>query len=508
MKIFRVILVVAVLIYILLMPQFLIFQDFFHKQFHSVLKLKIRDTYNGGEVLVSFNDRLNDDNGFGELTYPRSPNFKDKGSGLLDLVSFTVFKPQTEEDWSRDNIYWQFKYKFQNLIGSKEAKITNPIISHYIGIDGIDFEGSYETLHKRSELVTFKRPWHYVIEIYEDKAVISSANGEFVENIKIMIAENLVITRIPLEQSSLKHIFTNPETYHYVLTGAYDFYSEGKYLPVKKKSTSKVGGGAKSRLTPRIYDLIVPEGYKQSELLSGFNEDEFTYAKLEPVVADLKLEYKDDNKLEFPPVEELRAKVKVENERNYREKLETHDELKLSLEGKDDVDSLLALGKSYFNIGDLIESSSYLEKVIEMDSGNAVATAYLGSVRATEAGETDSIAKSMEYVNLAFEYYDNALVNIKSINEELEVLLNRAYVAQSVPESVFYKSEVGANDFLRVVEICNQLGQSEKVQHYYIMASICFKQAGKQEESDIYFGEAISMGKLKSSDMLKIVETN
>lgn len=507
MKIVRVGLIAIVLFYILMMPQAMIFQDFFHRKLDSVLKLKIKESYNGGEVLTSFKDRLNDDNGAGLLTYPRASIYKNGGAGLLDIVKFTVYRPQAEEDWSSDNIYWQFKYKFQNLVGSNNGRLVHPVITHYIGINGVEFEGKSETLISRNERVSFSRPWHFVIEIFEDKALIHSADGSLKEEIKIMISENQVITRVSLENKFLKHLFTNPETYHYVLTGAYDFYSEGKFLNVKKKASSKNGGGATSRLTPRVYDLIAPKGYKQKELLSSFNEDDFKYTLLEPVIADLGMEYKEELKVEFPDKESLIVKSKLESDIKNEEAIKEHNELLLSLEGKDDINSIIQLGKSYFNTGDLEEALKYLENALNIDKNNPIVLAYMGSVRAKEAGETDSAAKSMDYVNKAFVFYDRALENINSIDEEMEVLLNRAYVAQSVPESVFYKSELGAKDFLRVIDICNLSGKSQKIQHYYLMASICFKQAGKYEESDIYLNEALEMGTLSSSDMLMLMET-
>lgn len=495
-KVFKVFLILIVSFYILSIPLVFINFDIFTNSLHSILNLRIKESYLGGEELVEFKDRINDDNGAGELTYPRSVIFKGGGSGLLDILSFTVYKPQTEEDWSRGNIYWQFNYKFKNLVGSKERVLKHPIITHYIGIEGIEMDGRNDTLHPRAELVSFKRPWHYVIEIFQDKAIISSADGNFNEEIQLLIIKNSLFTRLPLENPTLKHLFTKPKTYHYVLIGAYDYYTEGKYLPVKKKASPKSGGGAKSRLTPRVYDLIAPEGFKQSDILSGYNVENFTYVELEPVVADLKLEYKQGNDPGLPTVEELITKLEADEGVDPKELEKEHNELIDSLKGKEDVQSLLALGKSLFNIGNHEEAVKKFEMVFKADPENAIASAYLGSIRSKQASETDSIMKSMEYVNDAFDLFDKALKNTKTEEEELEVLLNRAYVAQSVPESVFKKSETGANDFLRVIEINNGLGKYEKLQYYYLMASLCFKQAGKIEESETYLNEAIYIGKI------------
>ena len=49
-------------------------------------------------------------------------------------------------------------------------------------------------------------------------------------------------------------------------------------MPVREQAGLRYGGGAESRLTPRVYDYLAPEGTDQFEILSGYNTSERTCA--------------------------------------------------------------------------------------------------------------------------------------------------------------------------------------------------------------------------------------
>ena len=72
-------------------------------------------------------------------------------------------------------------------------------------------------------------------------------------------------------------------------------------------------------------------------------------------------------------------------------------------------------------------------------------------------------------------------------NEAIEVLMNRASVSASVPEMVFKKSEVGANDFIKVANLSN----NKILKAYcYAMACECYKKCKKESNSFIALQEA------------------
>ncbi len=467
-------LIIIIGISLLFVPSALINQDFLHKQMDKVLKLKIRDAYRGGERLYRFSDPLGDDNGGGALTYPRNSKFEQKGS--LDLLTFSIHKPQTEEDWADENIYWQFSYRFKKLGNSF-------VLSHYLGFRGSELESSIETNNPRAELVTFNKnyPWHFVININgeKEKAEIVSADGMFKTDVPIImdIQNNTVIVRVPLNYKPLRFVFTKPGSYHYVMAGVYDYLSTSNYLPVKKRSSLRNGGGSSSPLTPKIYDYITPKGYNQNSILNSYNEDDFEYAVLEPLLAfselieDMESEITEEQLIKSITALRYKNRVEVIPVTDYQKAVEL------------------------FNIGDNIESEQLLNRLLLSEPDNPLIMAYLGSITAMNGGKSKSISKSMELIYQAYDLFDSAMDRVTNIEEELTVRLNRGNVSKAIPESVFHKSEIGAQDFLRVVDIYKELNQNNYIDiaNCYVNAALCLKELGKFEESQIYLDVAMGL---------------
>lgn len=487
--------------------------NFIHRQMHKVLNLRIRDSFNGGKKLFRFTDPLGDDNGNGELEYPRSELYKG-GVGLMDILSFTIFSPQSETDWSDDIIYWQFSYRLKNLnSGNKSNPKKSPqIINHYFGFEGE--EGRTDTLYPRSELVRFdpEYPWQYAVsvDVNSETAKIFSYDDIYSSDITMMVDKELnkIVIRVPLNYKPLRKIFTNPTTYHYVLSGGYDPLTNGNFLPVKKRSSIRNGGGAKSRLTPKVYDYLTPKGYSQKSILESYSEETFEYALLKPIIADPK-DLAENKKNSIPDkfIEEFKAALQEENklsrEKKEREVKELEDKLKNSGELKSNIE----LGIKYFNLGNTEKSEEIILNYLDKNPEDPRAISYYGSIMAMKGGQTDSLSQAMEYIYKAFDLYKKAIKLVKTPEEELEVRLNRANVAKSVPESVFQKNTLGAKDFLKAAEIYKEIypDKPEYVAHCYIMAALCFKNAGKEEESIIYLEAAESSEKINSTDRYKLL---
>lgn len=120
---------------------------------------------------------------------------------------------------------------------------------------------------------------------------------------------------------------------------------------------------------------------------------------------------------------------------------------------------------------------------------SSLALAEQGVEIAIKGGNSNPM-QGMKLVNDAFVYLDKAAELAKNTDDEFEVLLNRAGVASSVPETVFKKSEVAARDYLRVAKIYQdkidgrEYSPQEKITtaYYYVLAAENFKKASKDTE--------------------------
>ena len=98
---------------------------------------------------------------------------------------------------------------------------------------------------------------------------------------------------------------------------------------------------------------------------------------------------------------------------------------------------------------------------------------------------------AMKFVKQAFVYLDKAVSLCAGSDDEMEVLLNRANVASSVPESVFKKSAVAGADFERIAELYKSCADFDKdsdekkttLAYYYVCAAENFRKAGRETDA-------------------------
>ena len=115
-----------------------------------------------------------------------------------------------------------------------------------------------------------------------------------------------------------------------------------------------------------------------------------------------------------------------------------------------------------------------------------VSMAYYGSYLAMKGGES-SVMKAVALVNEAYVYLDKACELAYEKDDEIDVLMNRAHVCASVPETIFGKAKTGANDFMRIV----LLTEEDVLKAYcYVMASECYENCGMESEAFIVLQEA------------------
>lgn len=125
-------------------------------------------------------------------------------------------------------------------------------------------------------------------------------------------------------------------------------------------------------------------------------------------------------------------------------------------------------------------------KKIEQNSNDYISLANYGSWLAKKGGESSAL-KAMKLVKEAYVYLDKAAELCEGQEGEIEVLMNRASVSASVPEMVFKKSEVGANDFIKVANLSN----NKILKAYcYAMACECYKKCNKESKAFLALQEA------------------
>ncbi len=135
------------------------------------------------------------------------------------------------------------------------------------------------------------------------------------------------------------------------------------------------------------------------------------------------------------------------------------------------------------------ENLSYFKDKINTNPDDFVSLAYYGSWLAVKGGES-SVMKAVALVNEAYTYLDKAAELAAGKEGEIDVLLNRASVSASVPEQVFGKAAVGAEDFMRIVSIT----ENETLKAYsYVMAYECYQKCGKETQAILALQEAQKM---------------
>lgn len=126
------------------------------------------------------------------------------------------------------------------------------------------------------------------------------------------------------------------------------------------------------------------------------------------------------------------------------------------------------------------------EQKIKENPNDYISLANYGSWLAKKGGESSAL-KAMKLVKEAYVYLDKAAELCEGQEGEIEVLMNRASVSASVPEMVFKKSEVGANDFTKVAS----LSDNKVLKAYcHVMAYECYKKCNKESKAFLALQEA------------------
>lgn len=432
MKILKIGLILLLAFSFLMVPQALINQDFLHEQMDRLLQLKIRPAFSGGERKIIFRDNL------GDLTAKRGH----------DILSLSLYEPQRDESWGDTRMYWQISYRFESL------DLEHLRVQHYFNFMDESDLGSFETAEKRAERVTFEEsyPWQYLISIYGDRGTVSNYDGSWEEELTMNLdyETSTIYIRIPLEYKPLRRVYRSIFSYHYLLTGVYDPVGRGKFRTLDRESLLK----------PKITDYLCPREIDEEVLLASYNEEDFSYVTLTPVI------YENDTEVED-----------VISDSDIRECLDSIETTGSISDHK---------GIRLFNEGKFKDAEEIFRTNLAMDGTSVIDMAYLGSVIAMKAGESDSVSESVELVLAAYEYLDAAVDLAEHKADKIEVYLNRIGVSLAVPDSVFHKEEIAFSDLFALIEILDEEDDKSLILECYWKIMTTYKRKKMIDEYYIY----------------------
>ncbi|MCK9171845.1 MAG: hypothetical protein M0P01_15655 [Treponema sp.] len=464
------------------------------------LHLKIAPSFTGGETAGDFFDDAHDDNGSGILCYPSNSQFKE---GSLDLLRYTVHKPVFGAQWQEHPEYWQLDLEYR----SGPSDVRNILM--YIDCDG-DGNGSTGTLTEGAENCCFEKahPWDFAVRISENEGKVYNADRQFICRTETSVTKDgkQIIVRIPLQNKQLQKIYTAQTTWHYVLTGGFSKWDRGGFLPVDKRRSGSRGSTTEpsqyNLLLPKIYDILDDSSDKnknQRAQLSSWNKDELTKAVLHPVEVSMKTTFAKENP--DTVIAEIKKQYAAEQNAQAAQSKRAYEQKRLQYEGTGGTqktpEEKLKLAVLAFNCSETDAAEALLSDIVKQQPENAEALAYYGSCVAIRGGKS-SVVQAVKLVNDAFVYLNKAAELAEGTPHEITILMNRASVCASVPDTVFGKALTGAEDFTRCAFLYKKTidaehpAQKEKLFLAYLYASAydCYKTAGKETEAVLSLKEA------------------
>ncbi len=313
----------------------------------------------------------------------------------------------------------------------------------------LDMEFKNANPYRRNLLVEISldgtKDYDYTIWIYDGTGKIFNSADQFICDTETYILNGgqKIQVRIPLTEKSLQKVFTAGITEHSVFISDLpddDFYTST--MTASKSDSYKAIAEPMTVAMNQKKNTSVDEGIIE-KIISDYNKMNMNEIK--------KVEYSHSDK----SVKDYQSKKNL---------------------------ALLA-----FEAGETDDAEKLFSELMEQKD-DAQVTAYYGSCVAIRGGKSN-VMTAMKLVKESFRIFEKALLQIKDVDEEYEVRINRASVAASVPEGIFHKALTGAGDYERCAEIFRQqecaLSPQEKkfmIAWHYAAAYKCWKAAGKETE--------------------------
>lgn len=245
--------------------------------------------------LVKVEDPSGDDYGAGDLEYPSRPLFHDKGH-ILDVTEFLYYQDQN---------YYRFSFKINaprlggNVWGAPIG-FSFQLMEVYVDCK---LGGNTSAVYEEGPLVNIDsdHKWNFAFQATgwdrRQKALrnwISFSDSDNIITHEIGVTCDPAAERIDVavpRDLVENHIGPLPENYDWhavVLSGSQDGFSgNGSWRAVVPDSVAGpwVGSGADPQaysmfVQPNVYDVVLPEGYSQEDILTSYSVEEGTLAEV------------------------------------------------------------------------------------------------------------------------------------------------------------------------------------------------------------------------------------
>lgn len=451
---------------------FFIFSSNISEFLKEALNLHVTSSFVGGNVVKTFYDAEGDDKGNGILVYPTNKNFE---NGALDLLSYTIHEPVYDAKWQKHSEYWQLDLKFK----SSGEKTRNIMI--YIGANNFDGKNT-ETLFDAAENISFNSeyPWTYALWIRDSKGTLYTKENEICDvQLEFLNEGKNVNVRIPIEKEELLKFYSSEVTWHYVICGAYSPWDKGGFSTIEKRKNISRGSVNSSsehnQFIPKIFDILDDSMFiekNQYEQLNSFDLKNYTKAIVQPHIVNMKEKENIINEYD-ELLEKVENLMKSENEENViSDNSKRSKALKLFKEGKSE------------------EAKKIFKEIIIENPNDEVVLAYYGSCIAIEAGHSN-VMDAVRLVNESYTYLDKAVELAEGKESEVDALMNRASVSESVPDGVFHKMEVAAKDYYKCAELSSE---NEVLQMYLLLKSAkAYESCGQKDNYEIIIRKVKSL---------------
>lgn len=236
------------------------------------------------ETLLEVDDPEDDDYGPGTYVYPKAEVFKE---GIFDIVRFAV---------RADDEVLEFEFEFKDLGGNPWGGpygFCLQVIQVYLDTAP---GGRTDPIFVEAPRIRIdeKHPWNFAFQAgpgWEPSNLLVYENGDEATGelaIESDQAKNLIIISVP--RKLVAEVMAEKYTWHVVaVVGSWDGYGIKGWRMISTETEEWVGGGASVKavvagVQPLVYDILLPEGVDQKEVLSGYDIDAKTYAAI-PAIA-------------------------------------------------------------------------------------------------------------------------------------------------------------------------------------------------------------------------------
>lgn len=459
--------------------------SFLHGPLEVWTGITVSPEFSGGKVLYRFRDAYGDDTGEGSYVYPEHPLFET--AGVLDLLYYTVYEPQLYPPWQSIQPYWQLGITLAHLkeYPGTAAGFRGPVIRIYLDVSGPK-TGSLEMVGTGVQ-ANPSAPWDWMVQIDEsqDTARLVLPSGEYRIPMIVIPEQRTIYVRIPLDLSGTEQILAGAVINHYVMTGVYDPFAPESFQPAARFPSFSRGGGAESRDSSRVWDIMLPSGdYCQREILSSKHRIIPPIQTVMPNRSEIGVGSLEFTNFSMDQIEhglETLATA-AKQELNVLVPKNLHDS-ELS-----DLDTAIHL----FHLGEYEQARNLFTEMYtnsENIGETAVAGGFLGCLLAVDGGRSSSPFTAMQLVRQGMEKLNEAIemVDDELHQQELLILLTaRAGVAESVPESVFGLRSRAAQDYKRAADLVGPDNPRERAV-MLVRSAIAWEEAGIYDKADLMF---------------------